>query len=37
MKQYIKDGKILPVSHIIVYTEDSQIFNPTEEMLLNDG
>ena len=37
MKKYIKDGKILPVSNIIVYTEDSQIFNPTEEMLLNDG
>ena len=37
MKQYIKDGIILPVSRIIIYTEDSQIFNPTEEMLLNDG
>lgn len=37
MKQYIKDGIILPVSRIIIYTENSQIFNPTEEMLLNDG
>lgn len=37
MKQYIKDGIILPVSRIIIYTENSQIFNPTEEMLLSDG
>ena len=37
MKQYIKDGKILPASHIIIYTENAQIFNPTEEMILEDG
>lgn len=41
MKQYSKiiDGKtvIKPANRIVVYTDDAQIFNPSEEMLLADG
>ena len=37
MKKYIKDNKILPKNRIIIYTENRQIINPSEEMLLEHG
>lgn len=37
MKLYIKDNEIKPQSRIVIYKDDMQIFNPTEEMLLEDG
>ena len=37
MKRYIKDDVIKYANEIIIRNEQSQIINPTEEMLINDG
>ena len=37
MKLYIKDGQVKLANRIVIITEDSQIINPTHEMLLDDG
>ena len=37
MKIYIKNGAIKSANKIIVKTDEYQIFNPTEEMILADG
>lgn len=34
---YIKNNTIESRSKIVIYKDDSQIFNPTEEMLFEDG
>ena len=37
LKRYIKDDVIKYANEIIIRNEQSQIINPTEEMLINDG
>lgn len=37
MKIYIKDNKIKSANRIVIYKDDMQILNPTEEMILEDG
>lgn len=37
MKKYIKDNKILPQNRIILQVENTQIINPSEELLLENG
>lgn len=37
MKQYIKDNKILPLEKIVIIQDGMQTFNPTEEMLIENG
>lgn len=37
MKLYTKDGKVKPQNKIVIITEEYQIINPTEEMLLEHG
>jgi hypothetical protein len=37
MKQYIKDNKILPLEKIVIIQDGMQTFNPTEEMLFENG
>lgn len=37
MKIYIKDGIIKSANKIVIKTDEYQIFNPTEEMILADG
>ena len=37
MKIYIKDNKIKSANKIVIYKDDMQILNPTEEMILEDG
>ena len=36
-KLYIKDNEIKPQSRIVIYKDDMQIFNPSEELLLECG
>ena len=37
MKLYTKDNMIKSLSKIVLIKDDMQIFNPTEEMILEDG
>lgn len=37
MKLYIKNDEIKPINKIILYKNGQQIFNPTEDLLLEDG
>lgn len=37
MKLYTKNGQVKPVNRIVIITKNSQIINPTHEMLLEDG
>lgn len=37
MKLYAKDNMIKSLSKIVLIKDDMQIFNPTEEMILEDG
>ena len=37
MKQYIKNNKILPLEKIVIIQDGMQTFNPTEEMLFENG
>lgn len=37
MKIYTKDNKIKSANKIVIYKDDMQILNPTEEMILEDG
>lgn len=37
MKKYIKDGIILPLNKIVIIKDGFQIFNPSEELLMEDG
>ena len=37
MKLYIKDNMVKSLSKIVLIKDDMQIFNPTEEMILEDG
>ena len=37
MKLYIKDGHVKLRNRIVIIKDNMQIFNPTEEMLLEDG
>ena len=37
MKRYIKDNKIRKPEQIVIIKDGFQTFNPTEEMLLEEG
>jgi hypothetical protein len=37
MKLYIKNDEIRPINKIVLYKNGQQIFNPTEDLLLEDG
>lgn len=37
VKLYTKNGRVKPANRIVIFTKDSQIINPTEEMILADG
>ena len=37
MKLYTKDGKVKPQNKIVIITDEYQIINPTEEMILEAG
>lgn len=37
MEHFIKNGEVKPLNRIVVFKDDKQCINPTEEMVIEDG